>query len=372
MKARHLLAILLASCLTICVAITATAGVNQWTTIGPKPGDRLHVQNFVVDPSNPDTLYATTDGPERFWRSKDRGLSWESVRAPDRPQQVAVDALNHAPILFLGFFGLYQSYDGGETWSDKEPAPGLLCGITIRFDGSRDWSTIYLVGTPGAADIYPCFGAAVARSTDGGRNWTRAGLDNEVIHLLKVDPIDPRIVYATSIHNNQTEGKLFRTHFGTSGTALNPIAAATSASYTTLPLTSTTSYWVRVSNPYGSPADSNTATIKIYLPFTDDTLIPGSSLIRLVHLAELRQRIDALRTRFALAPFSWTDTTPAAGITTIRAQHVTDLRAALSQAYVAAALTPPVYVDPVLAPGIMVKAAHIVEIRANVVSLELH
>lgn len=266
MKARSLLPILLASCLGISVAVPATAGLNQWTSIGPKPDERLHVRNFVVDPSNPDTLYATTSGPDRFWRSRDRGLSWENVKAPDLAQQVAVDALNPSHILFLGFFGLYQSFDGGETWSDKEPAPGLLCGFTIHFDGSRDWKTIYVVGTPGG-DF--CSGAAVARSTDGGRNWTRAGLDNAVIHLLKVDPIDPRIVYATSINNNQTEGRLFRTRDGgRNWIAVGPAVTRTShllidpTTPTNLYLSTTTGLWTSRDG-----ADSWTA-LRSNTPFT--------------------------------------------------------------------------------------------------------
>jgi hypothetical protein len=49
---------------------------------------------------------------------------------------------------------------------------------------------------------------------------------------------------------------------GTSPSTTTPIAAATASTFTTPALTSATSYWVRVSNPYGT-ADSATATITI-------------------------------------------------------------------------------------------------------------
>jgi hypothetical protein len=160
----------------------------------------------------------------------------------------------------------------------------------------------------------------------------------------------------------------YQWYVGTTGTTANPITAATFASYTTPPLTSMTSYWVRVSNPYGASSDSNTATIRIYLPFTDDVLTPLSSLIRLVHVTELRQRIDALRIRFGLSPFVWTDATP----TIIRAQHIVDLRSALSEAFDRAFVSPMAYTDTVITPGITVKAVHITEIRENVITLELH
>jgi hypothetical protein len=49
---------------------------------------------------------------------------------------------------------------------------------------------------------------------------------------------------------------------GTSPSTTIPIAGATTSSYTTPALTSTTSYWVRVTNAYGT-ANSVTATITI-------------------------------------------------------------------------------------------------------------
>jgi hypothetical protein len=49
---------------------------------------------------------------------------------------------------------------------------------------------------------------------------------------------------------------------GTSGDTSQPMSGATSSSYMTPSLTTSTSYWVRVSNAYGS-VDSNTATITV-------------------------------------------------------------------------------------------------------------
>ena len=52
----------------------------------------------------------------------------------------------------------------------------------------------------------------------------------------------------------------YQWYVGASGNTAVPIAAATAASYTIPPLTSTTSYWVRVSNSLGT-VDSHTATL---------------------------------------------------------------------------------------------------------------
>ncbi len=58
----------------------------------------------------------------------------------------------------------------------------------------------------------------------------------------------------------------FQWYLGNSGDTANPIGGATSGTFTTPVLTTTTSYWVRATNS-GGPADSNTATV---------TVVPGA------------------------------------------------------------------------------------------------
>ena len=103
--------------------------------------------------------------------------------------------------------------------------------------------------------------------------------------------------------------------------------------------------------------------------FTDGALVAGASPIRAVHLTELRARIDALRQRFALAPFAWADANLGVG-SIIRAQHIADLRSSLAEVYAAAGMTPPGYTDPDIRAGVVAKAAHVNEIRAAIVAIE--
>lgn len=104
--------------------------------------------------------------------------------------------------------------------------------------------------------------------------------------------------------------------------------------------------------------------------FSDDLLVAGSTVIRAVHITELRSRIDALRARFGLGPYSYLDLSLAAAVTTIKAQHIIDLRAALLEVYIRAGLTPPSCIDPLVGSGIMVKATRIIELRTAVIAIE--
>src|SRR5579864_6277040 len=87
-----------------------------------------------------------------------------------------------------------------------------------------------------------------------------------------------------------------------------------------------------------------------------------------VHVTELRTRIDALRARYTLSPYSYTNTV-VAGATLIKAVDVLEMRSALRDAYVAAGLLAPVY-STAPAVGAIIRVTDIAELRAAVQALE--
>lgn len=116
----------------------------------------------------------------------------------------------------------------------------------------------------------------------------------------------------------------------------------------------------------GQPAS---AIIHIgYLPFTDDPIIAGVTVVRAVHMSELRSRIASIRQGLGLGAYAYANS--AAAGTIIRAQDIVDLRNALAQAYTAAGKTLPTYTDPTLAPGVIIKGVHISELRLAVIAME--
>lgn len=104
--------------------------------------------------------------------------------------------------------------------------------------------------------------------------------------------------------------------------------------------------------------------------FTDDPIVPGTTVVKAVHITELRDRIDALRGNHGLSAFPWTDRTIISGVTRIRGVHLTELRAALDGAYDAARLSRPPYTGTVLAGSTGIRAVHINELRRAVERLE--
>jgi len=104
--------------------------------------------------------------------------------------------------------------------------------------------------------------------------------------------------------------------------------------------------------------------------FTDDPITPQTTIIKAIHITELRLRIDTLRANANLSQFKYTDSPLAGGSSPVRAIHVTEMRIALDQVYAAVGRRAPSYTDPMLAAGDPIKAVHFSELRAAVVVLE--
>jgi len=105
--------------------------------------------------------------------------------------------------------------------------------------------------------------------------------------------------------------------------------------------------------------------------FSDSTLTPLASVIRALHVTELRTAIDTLRTRQGLAAFGWTDSAIITGATVIKRSHLVEMRSAVAAVYTARGLAAPAWTDATITPGVtIVRAVHIAELRAAVLALE--
>jgi hypothetical protein len=116
---------------------------------------------------------------------------------------------------------------------------------------------------------------------------------------------------------------------------------------------------------------THTTTIALVMStdllFTDDPLTSQVTVVKAVHVTDLRLAIDILRSRNGLARFAYSDSSLLVGTTVERALHLTDLREALNAVYDALRLARPLYTDPVIGAGqTMIKEAHIAELRSAV------
>ncbi|MBV9497622.1 MAG: hypothetical protein JOZ54_25530 [Acidobacteria bacterium] len=114
-----------------------------------------------------------------------------------------------------------------------------------------------------------------------------------------------------------------------------------------------------VSSPLSAP-DLATTVI-----FTDPTLVAGTTIVKAVHVTELRTAVNAVRALAGLPAASFTTPSLGAGAS-ILAAHVTELRTALDAARSALSLPAVSYRDPTLVAGDLVRAADVEELRNGV------
>ena len=96
--------------------------------------------------------------------------------------------------------------------------------------------------------------------------------------------------------------------------------------------------------------------------FTNDPLASGSTPIRLAHLTQLRQAVNAFRAAAGLPAATFTDPSPTTQ-TRVKAVHVMELRTAFNQARAALSYAPIDFVDPNLSAAMPVRAIHFQQLR---------
>ena len=128
---------------------------------------------------------------------------------------------------------------------------------------------------------------------------------------------------------------------------------------------------VTAGTPVAVTGGATTSAINFGLtlaPFTDDPLTSGT-LIKAVHVTELRTRINGVRARSGVAPSVYTNASISAGTNVVMAVDILEMRTAISEVYAARGLTPPSYsTSPAI--GAVIVLADITDLRAALAAIE--
>jgi len=162
---------------------------------------------MAVDPRDNRTIWAGTE-VDGVYKSLDGGDNW--VRLPDlRPgpfhgdiHSVALKTGAITTVYFTSPFGIYTSYDEGESWDFHnfpkfhEGEEVSYCrGILIKTD---DPDVMFV----GNGDNIPGVTGAVQRTQDGGKSWGPVSLPiepNSVIYWMGTHKERPNVIVAASL-----------------------------------------------------------------------------------------------------------------------------------------------------------------------------
>ena len=195
----------------------STDGGDNWVKIGLDSTE--HISKIVIDPSNSSIIYVSAPGPlwsdskhRGLYKSVDAGKTWEKILYisekagcadisldPSQPNTVYATTweFRRLPYLFNSGgpgSGIYKSLDGGKTW--KELTKGLP---------AKPFGRTALALAPSAPNnllaIVESAKTGLYISSDGGENWKEQSASLNVVSrpfyfsTLVVDPKDPKRVY---------------------------------------------------------------------------------------------------------------------------------------------------------------------------------
>lgn len=176
----------------------STDGGAHWTpsSSGINSSDPvLFIAPFVMDPSNPNVLYA---GTNRIYRTSDGAANWSPMVTNAWTGKVSAIAVgpSSGTLVFAGTnrAEVYRCSNPNDASPSFEyAASGLPNRSVASFAIAPDEQTVYVTfsGT-GTFHIY--------KSEDQGRSWTAltAGLPDEPFNTIVIHPADSRVLYAGS------------------------------------------------------------------------------------------------------------------------------------------------------------------------------
>jgi photosystem II stability/assembly factor-like uncharacterized protein len=208
-------------------------GGKTWEHLGLREGQQIPA--LLVDPTNPDRLFAAVLGhpygpnaDRGIYRSQDGGKTWEKVlEKGDRVggSDVVLDPKNPQTVYAsmwedtLGPWedgneysgtggGLFKSTDGGTTWKQlKNGLPENLVQINVAIAASDPQRLYATLSTMAVGGYGSGAGLGVYRSDDAGETWRKITEDPRPamkigggdLAIPAVDPLNPDVVYSASI-----------------------------------------------------------------------------------------------------------------------------------------------------------------------------
>jgi photosystem II stability/assembly factor-like uncharacterized protein len=200
--------------------LKSTNAGATWTLLGNDVFDRRSIGRIVVDPTNPDIVYAAVSqagfnglaGNEGIWKSTDGGTTWTNTTAESGLPSttaftdVVMDPSNNQH-LFAAIGdpngntadGLYETTDGGATWAlsnSNFPTGSRIRRITLAISPT-DPLRMYAAITNATGGLF-----RLLRTDDGGASWVNTLAPNYLggqggyDTTLAVDPHDPDRVFA--------------------------------------------------------------------------------------------------------------------------------------------------------------------------------
>jgi len=169
----------------------STNGGETWDLVC---GDNTYFKPIIIDPKNPQIIYAGSDRGGGVYKSTNGGNTWNKAsegldRSDLHIYGLAIDPNNTQTLYVSTPKGLYKTTNSAQSWT-KLPLPG---------DETHLGSIVDIAVDPKNSAVYISsdYGLAVQKSIDGGYTWVplHNGLTWYDTYLIKINPHDTRVLF---------------------------------------------------------------------------------------------------------------------------------------------------------------------------------
>ncbi len=153
---------------------------------------RGRISSLTIDPIDSSTIYAGV-APGNVYKSSNGGESWNHISGDivgfpfEGSSSIIVDPEDNQHILYFDYDEVYESFSGGNDWSQIKESYCPTFGYNYAVD-PHDFQVIYVVS--GDPD-FECT-SGVYKSQNGGRNWEPVGLEDDPFEdgVLTISVVD--------------------------------------------------------------------------------------------------------------------------------------------------------------------------------------
>lgn len=162
------------------------------------PGVDFH--GLALSPSQPNIFYgwiaSSQDGKKGLFSSTDAGKTWQPKQSnglEEHPFSLVVDPINPNTIFATTGLGLYESKDGGDNWQLIPNNNGLIISLSMVKEGER----VIMYGYQFAQE-----NSSIVKSEDYGKTWQVLSpqIPGPILYLTAA-PSQPEIFYGVNDQN---------------------------------------------------------------------------------------------------------------------------------------------------------------------------
>lgn len=180
----------------------------QWEFLGPYGGN---INKIIIDTDDPQELYILVSSLGNIFYSRNQGNSWDKLAGFNQEcSDMAVDPNDPERFYVVSHSCIFKSVDRGKNWETIDL--GTECTLNHIAVDPLDSRIIYMTGSYGSEEYM-----AVYQSKNGGESWSRKIINDSVkgggSYAIAISPSVPNIIFISGTYSSESglQHRLYKT-----------------------------------------------------------------------------------------------------------------------------------------------------------------